>query len=274
MSHYNSYIHRPLVKSNGIYEVGQLIEVYDSIYKIWSVAQIIDIKNNKIKINWYGWDSQFDKWIKRNDTTELCPLQTHTFPMKSLSKPPQNMSFSAKKAIVHNSHIIFNTQIKYNFNTNEWFDDKSASLQSESILTRTIDAKNEIIYDIDEKAKVHEFNIKTKQWKISNEKQWGEPILYFSWYEQGCAFIENKLYVVDFFKGNYIYDINSKQWTISAKPTYSKQCVHGVCKIIYIKSQKIFIAFDRYCRNVYYCKYNSNHWIKKDELSAINKFVS
>eukprot|EP01084_Bolivina_argentea_P055349 101486_1 len=200
MSHYNSYIHRPLVKSNGIYEVGQLIEVYDSIYKIWSVAQIIDIKNNKIKINWYGWDSQFDKWIKRNDTTELCPLQTHTFPMKSLSKPPKKISCSSNQIIMHNSHIIFNLQMKYNLNKNEWFNDTSVSLQSESILTPshigTIDRKNEIIYDIDSKGQVHEFNIKTKQWKISNEKQWGEPILYFSWYEQGCAFIENKLYVV------------------------------------------------------------------------------
>eukprot|EP01084_Bolivina_argentea_P010546 19658_1 len=220
MSHYNSYgLQRPLVKSNGIYNVGELLEVYDSSYKIWSVAQIIDIKNNKIKVNWYGWGSKFDKWINKNDTSKLHPLQTHTFPMKPLSKPPEQISCSSKQ-VIHNSYIVFNTQMKYNFETNEWFNDKSPPQDSESIVTRTIDRKNEIIFDIDKRGNVHEFNIKTKQWKRSNQQQHN---IYFSNIVSSCELIENKLYVADFFNGNYIYDINSGQCTISAEPTYSKR---------------------------------------------------
>eukprot|EP01084_Bolivina_argentea_P055351 101489_1 len=280
MSHYNSYIHRPLVKSNGIYEVGQLIEVYDSVYKIWSVAQIIDIKNNKIKITWYGWNHKYDEWITKNDTAKSCPLQTHTFPMKPLSKPPHEICCSSKEVLLHNSHIIFNTQIKYNFKMNQWFIDKSSPLKSEenmnrTAVIRTIDHKNEIIFDVDKRGNVHAFNTKTKEWNKHNDS----PNLYvgsLGWRTLCCQLIENKLYLINFLRSNYIYDINSKHWTILDKPTYSHPPSHTYdsCEIIHIKSQKIFIAFDRYCRNVYYCKYNSNHWIKKDELSAINKFVS
>eukprot|EP01084_Bolivina_argentea_P062787 114772_1 len=93
-SHTEYGLQRPwsnTIANNSTITIGQLLDVFDSNanVNVWSVAQVIDIKDNQLKIHWYGWALKYDEWTNKHDQ-KLAPLQTHTLPMIPLLCSPKN----------------------------------------------------------------------------------------------------------------------------------------------------------------------------------------
>eukprot|EP01084_Bolivina_argentea_P246183 412054_1 len=267
---YNQYgLQLPLVNSNtSEIKTGMLMDVYDEYLNVWSIGQIIEIKDDKIKINWYGWKSSWDTWINKNDTAKLTArLTTHTYPLMLLSKPPYIINEC--QHIIHKSCLIL-SNYNYNIKTNRWnpLNKRASYSQLNETYLCAIDDSNDTTFCVNKQGIVHTINMNTKECKQHNDVKCKK--IKFSVKGTACEYIDNKLYVMDLF-GKYIYYINEKNWKQIGKPSYSDSNVSSTSdkkyKLMYIKSQKKFIAlvvdnikheFYSYC-----CEYNSNHWIKK-----------
>eukprot|EP01084_Bolivina_argentea_P019098 35529_1 len=115
MTEYNSHgLKCQLIYGNDDF---QLIEVFDNthLYKVWSVAQIIDIKNNKIKIRWR---EHYNEWINKTNKKRLASLHTHTFPMEPLVKPPC-ICVENWQPSIYNSCILMEEN-KYDIQQKTW----------------------------------------------------------------------------------------------------------------------------------------------------------
>eukprot|EP01084_Bolivina_argentea_P279444 477745_1 len=248
-------------------KVGQLIEIFDNTgsYMIWSIAQIIDIKNDQIKTTYYGWDGSFDEWIHKNNKKRLAPLQTHTFPMELLSKPPC-MHHSYQPSIYNSCIIIKNN--KYDIKMKTW---SKLTAKCDHKVCAIDYANNRMFYVYN--TKLHTLNLNTNESDMQIDKIPTDIGLRI--YPDACEIIENKLHIITDMHIHFVYDINSKRWTKLAAPTYShKPILCTVVKIIYIKSKQIFITFinsGTWFSNkftTYYCENNnSNYWVKYEELS-------
>eukprot|EP01084_Bolivina_argentea_P186002 320669_1 len=257
---YNKYgLKLSLVQNNvDLYpQIGQLIDTYDEFFQLWSVAQIIDIKDDQIKIDWYGWNSSHDKWINKNDTSKLAPLHTHTFPMKPLSKPPYINDNIKHQSSVHESYITIKNHT-YNTKTNTWSD---YILPNISSYVCAIDHENNRIFYVQLHGIVYTFNLNTnKLKKHSTDKPFTMN------FNAICEFIDNKLHVFDSVGDRRVYDINTKQWKL-----FLNQNHFVINRMIYIKSKKIFIGFghdfshDCFIK-AFYCKYNTDSWIEYKAL--------
>eukprot|EP01084_Bolivina_argentea_P279447 477750_1 len=273
MTEYNSHgLKCPLVYGNDDFpKIGQLIEVFDNnpLYKIWSVAQIIDIKNNKIKIHWCGWREHYDEWINKTNKKRLAPLHTHTFPMEPLAKPPR-ICVENWQPSIYNSCILMKEN-KYDIKQKTW-----SKPQAEYIAC-FVDHVNNRMICVDFTG-IYTLDFYTNETAILLDDilempQQPEDIYAF-------RLIGNELHIISYEHIYCVYDINTKKMIKLPTATYShgKDEHRNSSKMIYIKSKNIFISFifnyhtDSECDfEAYYCENNnSNYWIKYNEISSNN----
>ena len=72
------------------FEIGEQLDVYTPATRYlgsrWSIASIIEVKQHQIKLNYFTWQSCYDKWFPK-DSERLAPLHTHTLPIIKLTAP-------------------------------------------------------------------------------------------------------------------------------------------------------------------------------------------
>ena len=69
-------------------QIHDLLDVFDldELVESWLWAHIIEINDNQIKINYYGYTKKNDEWIDKTDNKRLAPINTYTVPFILLKK--------------------------------------------------------------------------------------------------------------------------------------------------------------------------------------------
>lgn len=74
--HTNSEMRQPFSTSERKFELGQWIDVQDTIDQ-WLEAQVIDKNTSQVYVHYNGWGSRWDEWID-NGSHRIAPFRTHT----------------------------------------------------------------------------------------------------------------------------------------------------------------------------------------------------